>query len=82
MPSLSGRVIQSTSYYLELAEDGAATPPAGEKKQAGPDGEANKANRVPIEVGLKNEAFYEVLAGVSSGTSVLVKPVSRSNFGM
>jgi RND family efflux transporter MFP subunit len=39
-------------------------------------------DRVPIEVGLKNEAFYEVLTGIQPGTPILVRPpvVAQSGF--
>ncbi|MBM3215195.1 HlyD family efflux transporter periplasmic adaptor subunit [Candidatus Poribacteria bacterium] len=31
-------------------------------------------DRVPVQVGMKNEAFYEIVSGLSPGTSILVKP--------
>ncbi|MDA1191322.1 MAG: HlyD family efflux transporter periplasmic adaptor subunit, partial [Candidatus Poribacteria bacterium] len=60
--SLSGNVTQTKSYYVEV--------PDGEPTPEGPP----KANKVTVDVGVKNEGFYEVLSGVSPGTKVLVRP--------
>jgi len=68
---------------------GGAPPGAGAGRPGGAKAKGEKAEpspppteKVPIEVGLKNEAFYEVLSGIEPGTPILVRPpvVAQSGF--
>jgi HlyD family secretion protein len=88
IPSLSGRVTNAKSRFVEVVQGDAAAAPRGAPSEGGaqpgqspgPGGQgpalaaAPPTTKAPIEVGIKNEAFYEVLSGVAPGTRVLVRP--------
>ena len=44
---------------------------------------AGGGKRTPIEIGMKNEAFYEIVSGITAGTKVLIRPprASQNPFG-
>ena len=53
-----------------------ARPEGGD---GGPAGASGGGQRRPVEVGMKNEAFYEILSGVVAGTPVLIQPPKRAD---
>ena len=46
-------------------------------------GAGGGGKRQPIEIGMKNEAFYEIVSGITAGTQVLIRPPrpSQNPFG-
>jgi HlyD family secretion protein len=91
LTSLAGNITQTKSYYVEVSEGGVA--PAGDEGaggarggQGGPGGggggpAGGSGKRQPIEVGMKNEAFYEILSGITAGTPVIIQPPKRAQGG-
>ena len=92
LTSLAGAITQTKSYYVEVAEGGSEAAVGGgsngdsgqrgarpEGGDGGPAGASGGGQRRPVEVGMKNEAFYEILSGVVAGTPVLIQPPKRAD---
>jgi HlyD family secretion protein len=95
LTSLAGRISQTKSYYVEIA--GAAGAEAAKPEGGGgggkpggsgggggggtPGGAGGGGKRQPVEVGMKNEAFYEIVSGITAGTKILIQPPKRASGG-
>ncbi len=97
LTSLAGRISQTKSYYVEVAGAGGGAPSEGGEPRGGGGGRpggggpggggrpggagGGGGTRTPVEVGMKNEAFYEILSGITAGTQVLIQPPQRASGG-
>ncbi|MEO2003758.1 MAG: HlyD family efflux transporter periplasmic adaptor subunit [Candidatus Poribacteria bacterium] len=55
--------------------------PGGGRPGGGGGPAGGSAKRQPVEVGMKNEAFYEILSGITAGTPVIIQPPKRASGG-
>ena len=86
IPGLSGQITRAEAHYVELAQAGANG--ANGQRGGGSDGQRGGPNaqgggppgsRTPVQVGMKNEGFYEILSGLSEGQQVLIRPPQPDN---
>lgn len=66
IPTLRGRIMQTKSHFVEVVDEAATGPKNGSNPPP--------TQKVPVEVGTRHGAFYEIRSGISPGTSVLVRP--------
>ncbi len=75
---LSGEISRGEAFYVELANAGSA-PGGNGKPESDSEGGNGGEKKTPIQVGMKNDGFYQIVSGISEGQQVLIRPPQPDN---